>query len=289
MAETTTVDRDLWVTDELVVGTTSSPTARFDVVAGAETEAAFQLSAVDDTPLFVVYPDGDVGLSTSPTENLDISGVADIGDIGMQLRSGNLYPRTSSYQITFGYAGKAQYRHAIRTRHSNSVENNSVDFLLWTLASGSDSDIGDLEVLSLVSSGTATSASMHINPVGTAQFELVVSSGPNTGGGTMMRALEKNPSSRDIKADIVYLGEQEERKAFDEAKTLRHVSFRYKGGGGSRRGILYEDAPESVRRPGKTISRNARVTNAEMALKELMRRLEASESRSSNLAEDTDP
>ena len=46
---------------------------------------------------------------------------------------------------------------------------------------------------------------------------------------------------------------------------------------GFKRGLLYEESPESIRRPGKTLSRNARVTESELALKELMRRLEALE------------
>ncbi len=74
---------------------------------------------------------------------------------------------------------------------------------------------------------------------------------------------------------------------------LRHAEFRYKRWRRDRlvvdrkaplrRGLIYEDAPESVRDSGESIVIDYRVNNAEMALKEVMRRLEAVEARAHGL------
>ena len=146
-------------------------------------------------------------------------------------------------------------------------------------------DIADLKVVSLVTHSTG--AAVHIRPAGYANADMVVSDGSTNGGGTVHRALEVSPSSRGLKSDISYLGPDEEARAFEELASMKLASFRYKRLKGKKlvrdskmplkRGIIYEDAPESIRRPGGFVSVDGRINNAELALKELMRRLEEAE------------
>jgi hypothetical protein len=276
----TVIAGDAWVLGKVGVGT-DTPGARVEVVSGSS--ATFQVSGVDGTPFLTVEQDGKFGLSTTPIARLDISGVADSADAGLQVEAGNLYPGTTNRQITFGYDGSMNYRHAIQSTHQNSVSTNSIDFLVWE-PSGSKaaSDPANLVVTSLVIHSTG--ASVHIRPIGYADTDLVVSDGSTPGGGTVHCAAQVSPSLRGLKSDISYLGRAEEEQALDELANVKLASFRYKRLKGKKlvrdrkkplkRGMIYEEAPASVRRPGGFVSLDGRITNAELALKELMRRLE---------------
>ena len=114
----TVVTGDMWVPGKVGVGS-SDPTARFQVQPSSAAETVFQVSGVDETPFLHVGKSGGVGLSTYAAANLDIGGAG--GVLGLELKSGNLYPDTSSYQMTFGYAGQALERHAIYSRHVDSA------------------------------------------------------------------------------------------------------------------------------------------------------------------------
>lgn len=272
----TTVDGDLWVQGKAGIGT-SSPGARLEVKASSSAQVSLQVSGVDESPLFQVAKDGRVGLSTAPAAQLDINGVGDAGDIGLSLGNGNLYPSSATLQLLFGYAGQAINRHGLRSVHAPTVENNRLDLLLWNPAAGSSSALPTLRVLSLeTSTKAAGGGAFHVLPVGRAEVELAVSNGSSYGGGTILRAAEATHSSRALKTDIRDLEPAEIERAPREATSLRHVRFRYKGGPGPmRRGLIYEEASESVRGPGKTVSVDARVLNAELAAQELARELEA--------------
>lgn len=275
------INGDAWAKGKLGVGTTS-PGARCDVKAGSMTTSVLQVSGVDGTPFWMMNNAGRVGLSTTPTASLDVFGAGDSSDAGLELRGGNLYPATADYQITFGYNGTTDYRHAIQTEHVNSVSSSSINFLIWEPGVGSSSAVATKNVLSLVTHSTGVA--VHIRPAGYADADMVVSDGSLNGGGAVLRAGEVAPSSREFKTDIVYLNPQDELAAYDELGGQKLVSFRYKklkrkklvrdSSKPIKRGMLYEEAPESVRRPGGFLSLDARLSNAELALKELMRRLD---------------
>lgn len=284
----TVITGDAWVSGQLAAGTTV-PAARLEVDASSTTLTVFQVSDVIGTPIITVDQKGRLGLGAAPTANADINGRGDAGVLGLQLQDGNLYPNTSSLQIVFGASGTTNLDHAIRTIHSTTTANNSIDFFLWSPAVSSTA-VGTLQVLSVVSiasSPSSSEASFHVMPVSVSTAEVTVSNGATTGGGTVHRAIEFSHSSRELKSDIVYLSEEEERRAYAEIGALKHAKFRYKVWKKGklerdrhqrlRRGLIYEDAPDDIKGPGQSLVLDARVDNAELALKELMRRLESLE------------
>jgi len=200
-------------------------------------------------------------------------GVADVSDIAIQLDAGDLDPNTSTYQMTLGYAGNESYRHAIRSRHKDSVAGNAVEFYLWNPGTGGATAIGDQKVLSLIT--TSTNASVHIMPVGTPEYELVVSNGDTTGGGTVSAASIVEPSSRRLKEGIRSLGKRERDQAFREVAGLKHKTYRYKKGSQRIRGLIFEESPPSIQAKGSSLSMNERIVNAELAMQALIERLEA--------------
>lgn len=282
----TAIVSDAWVLGRVVVGTTT-PAARMTVVpSSAAAGAVFQASGVDLTPFLRVGNDGTVGLSTYSAAHLDVTGSADSANIGLMLRSGNLYGSSGMTQLTFGANGTANERHAINSVHLSSTAHNSLDFLVWTPDAGTTS-IATMTVVSLVTISTASGASVHVRPVGTPTVELVVSNGASTGGGTIHVAASVTPSSRRFKNDISYLSNEERLQAYDDVKGLKPVSFRYITMKGEKfirdrhaalhRGLLYEEAPEGVRGPGDSVSLDQRLLESEMAFQELARRLESLE------------
>lgn len=272
----TTMTGDAWISGKAGIGVAPS-SARFEVQATSATEASLQVSGVDETPFLLVDKSGSVALSTTPAASLDVWGIADSSDTGIQLQGGALYPSTTGYQVLFGYAGQPSCRHAWRSKHSTATADSSLDFLLWTPAQ-SASAIGSLEALSLATS--TSGAAVHVRPVaGTVGMELVVSDGSTVGGGTVHRLGEATHSSIRLKRDVRHLGVDAEQAAYDEAREVRPVRFRYRGSRERRlrRGLLFEDAPEAIRGPGGSISVDGRVVSLELAAKELIRRLESSE------------
>ena len=282
----TAIVSDAWVLGRVMVGTTT-PSARMTVVlSSAVAGAVFQASGVDLTPFLRVGGDGTVGLSTYSAAHLDAAGSADSGNVGLMLRSGNLYGSSGMTQLTFGANGTANERHAITSVHLSSTAHNSLNFLVWTPDAGTTS-IATMTVMSLVTISSASGAGVHVRPIGEPVGELVVSNGSSTGGGSIDLAAQVTPSSRRFKTDIAYLSDGERTGAYDDVKGLKPVSFRYmkmKGGGfardrhaASHRGLLYEEAPESVRGPGDSVSLDQRLLESEMAFQELARRLESLE------------
>lgn len=289
-AAQTTVTGDGWVAGKLAVGTTTI-SGRVDVAMAAASTTTFQVSGVDETPFLTVASSGAVGMGVAPAAALDISGTGDSGAVGAQLRNGNLYPASGSSQITFGYNGTTNLRHAIQSSHSSTTAaNNSLDFILWSTVASTTS-VGAARVLSLVT--TSTAAFVHVSPVGEPFYEFVISNGVTTGGGVLHRALEGTHSSRALKQDIRYLEEADHRQAYEDVRGLKHVQFRYKinrGRGLARdgkqplhRGLLFEEAPAGIRGLGATISVDDRLVNAEMAAQELLLRLSEASQRSESM------
>ena len=274
------------VAGNLLVGFLGSG-AQAEVVARAQDSTTLQVSSANHQPLLSVTNIGNVGVGVpAPYGQLDVAP----STVALQLRSGNLTPTGTSVEAAFGYNGDVSMRHAIRTFHSTATVGNELDFLVWTPAAGSTATIATSELLALQASTIASNGSMHILPVGTAVAELEVSNGLSTGGGTMQRLQVLTPSSKRFKSDIRYLKEKDEDLALAETAALKHVRYRYrsraKDGGlyddprqQERVGLIYEDAPDSIRGPNQTLLTNERLANVELALRAAMRKLEALEKR----------
>jgi hypothetical protein len=80
---------------------------------------------------------------------LDIAGKGNTSDkVSLQLKSGNTADNYESNQITFGYNGNSDYRHAIKTRHhAGQQAGNAIDFYVWQY--GTNAAIGTLHTMSL--------------------------------------------------------------------------------------------------------------------------------------------
>ncbi len=263
---------DQTITGHAGVGT-STPRATLDVVASSADAYGLWVSSQNGAPLLVVDNTGKVGVGMAyPSAFLDVTGGGN-ADIGMQLRSGNSTATYSSSQILFAYGSSGTYAHALITRAvTGQYSGNEMDFFLWNSTTASPTTVGTLEVLSLQAAPSASTASVHIHPVGTPAYELAVSDGQTTGGGSVMAAAVGPHSSRVRKTVLSSLSEADETLAYEDVKSLKHARFRYKhrdgGAGPEVRGLIYEDSPASVRdERGKSISFDARLSNMEMALK----------------------
>lgn len=255
--------------------------AKLEIESQAQNSLTLLISSVNRQGLISVDNIGEVGIGVAPQANLNIGQ----GSIGVQLRSGNSTSAVTSNQIAFGYNGDYSMRHLLRTEHSTAAHTNKMDFLVWNTGTGSTATVANLSILSLQGIATASGGSFHVQPVGEPDAEVEVSNGLTTGGGTMQRLQVVSPSSRRFKMDLKDLNEREEERALEEVAGLKHVRFRYK----SRRkdgrlsesptqpirtGLIYEEAPESIRDGDDALSTTERLVNVEMALKASMRRLE---------------
>ena len=259
----------LQITGQLGVGG-QVPMARLDVRLSASDDYALKVSSQDGTALLVLDKAGRLGIGVaSPSANLDIFGTGDSGNLGLQLRSGNSSGTIDSSQIVFALGGTNTYRHSLRTRAVDGQNlYNEVAFYLWN-STNAPTTLGSLRVMSLQAIPYASTACVHILPPTTgttADADLEVSNGVTVGGGTMHRASVSSPSSRDLKTNITYFDEGRRRQAYEEVTALRHVRFRYKDSKQLHRGLIYEDAPESIKGRGNGVVLNDRLANLEMAL-----------------------
>jgi hypothetical protein len=152
---------------------------------------------------------------------------------------------------------------------------NSIDFFLWN-ATTSATTPGTLQALSIAAGMSGSTASFHVMPVGTPTAELEVSDGNTTGGGTLEYGSSGQFSSREMKTDIAYWGPDRAAQAYAEVQALKPARFRYRSrvrgalardeSQPLRRGLIFEDTPESVRGPGNTVVLDYRVLNLELAL-----------------------
>lgn len=277
---------DLQVTGQVGVGL-AVPQARLEARLAAADAYGVKVSSPNGTTLMAVHPDGKVAVgSATPQALLDIRGTDASGDIGLLARVGNSSSTTSSSQLIFASTGAYGYAHAMRTRHAEGQNlGNAVDFFVW-LDSAQPSAAGTWHALSLQAVPYASTASVHVNPFGTPDVELEVSDGATTGGGSILRAAAVTPSSRGFKRDIAYLDEAGLAAATADLKALRHARFRYKTqrpGAPLALGLIYEDAPESVRGAGRTVLLDARVANLEAALALAARRVKELEAKVADL------
>lgn len=266
---------DQQVTGQMGVGT-YTPRATLDVMESSSDNYALWIASQNGAALLVVNSSASVGIGTSsPTARVDVAGAGDSGDVGIQLRAGNSSTTYSSSQILFSYGGL--YPHQIVTRGTpDQYWGNDIDFFLWN-STAQPTIPGTLQVMSLQAAPSASTASVHIMPVGTPDYELVVSNGQTTGGGSVMAANVSAHSSRDLKTVTAALGKHDDEQAYADVNVLRPARFRYRGRTARSqpvRGLIFEDSPASIREErGQSISVEARIANMEMALTAANRRI----------------
>lgn len=255
--------------------------AKLEIESRAEESLTLLISSANREGMVAVDNIGEVGIGVTPRANLNIGA----GAVGLQLRSGNSSSAVTSNQIAFGYNGDYSMRHLLRTEHSTSTDGNKLDFLVWNPGAGSTTTLASLNVLSLQGIASASGGSFHVQPVGEPDAEVEVSNGLSTGGGTMQRLQVVAPSSRRFKTDIKDLSEKDEDRALEDIAGLKHARFRYKSRQKDGRltedpaqtfhtGLIYEEAPESIREGREALSTSERLVNVELALKAEMRKLE---------------
>jgi hypothetical protein len=266
----TQISGDLQITGQLGVGT-QVPRARLEAQMDATDQYGLLVSSGNGAAMLSVDRQGKLGIGVTPSARVDVAGTGDSGSVGMWLRGGNSTSTTLSSQIVFG-TSTGTYRHSIGTRHvSEQSFGNSIDFFLWD-STGQPEAVGTLNVLSLQAISTYSFVSTHILPFGSPDAELEVSNGVTTGGGRIIRAAETSPSSREWKTDIVHLDSAAFTAAEVDVRALRHARYRYKDAAGRGigpvyRGLIYEDAPSSIKGPGNSLIQDYRLLNLEMALK----------------------
>jgi hypothetical protein len=268
----TKISGDFQPAGQLGVGTTI-PRARAEIRMSAADPYGLRVSSSNGTFLAGVDKNGRLAIGVSSANaRVDVRGTGDNADLGLLLRAGNSSSTILASQIEFAYDSTDTYRHSLRTRHVyGQQEYNAMDFYLWN-STADPAALGTQNVLSLQAVTTVSSGSVQVNPAGLGTYELEVSSGGIVGGGTMLRASAGAHSSRALKTDISYFPIERERQAYEEVKALKHVRFHYKMPDGQmdsveRRGLLYEEAPASVRGSAKSIIVDQRVLNLELALK----------------------
>lgn len=110
---------------------------------------------------------GNVGIGmTNPLARLD---VAVLDNIGLLIRSGNDGNSAANSQLTMGYGGGTQYRHAIKTRHNGGgLAGNAIDFYLWKQGTDSVDATGTQHGMTIDGNGnvgvgiTTPSAKLHV-------------------------------------------------------------------------------------------------------------------------------
>lgn len=249
---------------------------RLDVKASRGVGTSFRVAGVDETPFLEVSSSGWVGLGVSPRTDLDISGVGDGWWPSLALNNNNLGSTNGRYQIAFGAFGSTNFRHVVRTSIGHGAAGNNLDFLLWTPAAGAMFELAKTPVFSIHT--RRNGSTLQIRPVGFSDADLVVSDGMKTGGGMALRRHEVVPADNDELMDVSYLDGNAAERAYGEEKGIRHV---VSAGGGLR--PVFDSVPQGMRRSEGFISLDARITEAELAAQELIRRLEKAEVEASAL------
>jgi hypothetical protein len=187
-------------------------------------------------------------------------------------------------QISFSAGGAPLSQFSLRSRHSPDPGGENAIDLYFSRNMNRWRAQQNIRALSLEDSNDDGRCTIGVSPVGKAAFELDVSSGGGVpGGGTMRYGSAGEPSRRALFSRRKHLGSEEASRAYADVKSLRHATFRYKTLAASGysdapstpfvQGVIYEDAPESIRGPEKTIVEDYRVMNLELALKEINKRI----------------
>jgi hypothetical protein len=151
----------------------------------------FTDGGIGTTSRLTVAAAGDVGVGVDdPKAHLDVRGAKDsTTEFALQVRAGNSATKFDSTQVAFGHNGTAQYRHALRSRHSpTTATGNALDFYVWaqSTATGAADTVGGTHVMSLdgghVGVGTTTAENAEswtrvVDVLGTTDAKLSVRTG----------------------------------------------------------------------------------------------------------------
>jgi hypothetical protein len=130
--------------------------------------AGFNISdGAGTSRLFIDVANGNVGLSNNaPVARLDVN---TLDNNGVLIRSGNSASAVANSQLTFGYNGTAQYRHAVKTRHNaGALAGNPIDFYVWKQGTDTLDTVGTQQVMTLDGNGNmgvginAPTAKVHV-------------------------------------------------------------------------------------------------------------------------------
>jgi hypothetical protein len=245
------IQGDLLIDGRLAVGTLK-PSARLHI-RGGRSGPSFLVSGVDMTPFLEVSTEGFVGFLHRPMSPLDI-GSADDSFPAVLLREVGGAP-----QLAMSAEDGKDQRHSIAAdfmKHDNA----QLSFAVWSSSAGS-------KTMMAVQSGAPGPSRVHIRPVGAAVVDLEISNGVTAGGGRLHRRREVSPASEQIMSHARVLSRAEEAAGAHDLRTLKYAA------GQSGPQPVYENIPASIRRSDGFVSVDARVTNAELAMKELSRRI----------------
>ena len=265
------------VTGQGGVGTLS-PRARLGVLASPRDKGVFSVSNAAGKRVLFVGLDGRTGIGArSPLARLDVAGPADFGLMNLF----SLGPDEGGRGPSLAFASAdASSRFEMRAHHS---------------ADGSVGDSFEIEYrpkmfnmgatlpLALTIGGGASprACAVQTRPGGPAVYELEVSAGGARAGDGVIRYAESGEhASRFGRTVLSRLGRDAELQAYKEVSAMKHSQYRFVGMATKvqtvhpvMRGIRYEDAPESIRAPDRSLVLDERIMNLELALKEADRRI----------------
>jgi hypothetical protein len=267
------------ITGQLGVGT-KLPQARLDLQMDQNDRYGLRVSAADGRPLFMVGPDARaaIGLNLSSAREsarLDLHG-------SVLLRAGSSDDEAQDNQVAFAAVRGQSSQFSIRSRHSRDGKSeNAID--IYAFGARTDWQRGrGLRVLS-VESGPSRRCGVSISASGTRRtsFALEVSSGSVPGSGAIRYGSSAMPDPRSAWVSPNYVDDGRAVAAYKTIMELKHVEANYIGseqvGVPGMRGVLYDDAPESIRGPDRSVVVDARVAELELALKAIRSKIAALE------------
>ncbi len=277
---------DFQVTGQLGVGT-RLPRARLEVQMSPSDQLAVKIAGPGRETLLAVDRFGRVGIGTlRPEATLDIDAP---GNDGMLLRAGGREVEQQGDQIAFTNRELNGPRFGLRTRHTIGPRGvNAMDFVFSTNR-GRSWNWRDSGILTVASSNRSA-CSVQVRPVGFPEFELEVSSGDGAVGGGIIRYRHAGEHSDSSSAKrIENLDKAAATRAYADVRGLRHAAFRYKQTTRKgyvadqamplTQGLIYEDAPESIRGPDNTLIVDERVMNLELALQAINQKIDEAEAK----------
>jgi len=210
------------------------------------------------------------GSITADTDGDDLI-IENSGDAGMTILGGT----GSNCVINFGDSGDANIGNI---NYDNS--DNRMTFV--TNASNKIS----------LSDGTDRFHHLNRATIGNSDAEWEVSDLSSQGGGDVHRAADTTHSSRHMKDLVKYYSRADERKCYDDIKTLKPMRFRYRKGasphdpskpgtpnptGKQHNGYFLDEAPDFIKAAPQVhgIVIDDRIMMLEMAMKEVIRKVEA--------------